>query len=73
MTLSRIALNRARFSGMTFDRMTCRVTRRLEKIAQILEKVAQRVTKPKNGTLPPSELYKYQQQIIFSSKNLLAL
>jgi hypothetical protein len=44
-----------------------------KKIAQILEKVAQRVTKPKNGTLPPSEFHKYRQQIIFSPKIFLAL
>jgi hypothetical protein len=50
------------------------VTRRLEKIAQSLEKVAQRVTKPKKWHnllhYPPSELYKYRQQIIFSPKRI---
>jgi hypothetical protein len=53
--------------------LTNRVTRRLEKITQVLEKVAQRVAKPKNGTIvyiTPSELYKYSQQIIFSTKKI---
>jgi hypothetical protein len=63
------------------------VTRRSgKKIAQILEKEAKTVAKPKRpqyfhlssilksktSILPPSEIYKYLQQTVFSPKNILA-